>query len=450
MDCEGRIPVRKLWQLAASRSRRLRRCSIQVSRCRPSGVGFNYQIGDASKWGSFIANGPTAIEEDRFALHGQVTYVQQYVRQFRSPYVGPQSLFTNQGRETADTTFYVGTRLWQGAEFWINPELDQGFGLSNTFGVAGFPSGEAYKVGSDYPTTRVPRAFIRQTINLGGEAQKVDAGINQFSGTNTANRLVITLGKLSISDIFDDNRYAHDPRNDFMNWALVDAGTFDYAADAWGYTYGGAIEWYMGKWTLAMGIFDAPIVPNSTELDPHFNQFQSLFEIAHRHELWGQPGEITVTGWLTRARLGNYNDAVALAQVTGQPADIAAVRRYTSRSGIAANLEQQITPDLGIFMRTGLASPNVEPDAFTDVDRTIAAGASFSGRQWGRPDDVWAVAGILNNISTSHQTFFNNGGLGIVIGDGQLPHPGIEQILETYYTLPVLWLEGDIRLSVHH
>ena len=399
-------------------------------------VGFNYQIGDASKWGSFIANGPTAIEEDRFALHGQVTYVQQYVPQFRSPYVGPQSLFTNQGRETADTTFYVGTRLWQGAEFWINPELDQGFGLSNTFGVAGFPSGEAYKVGSDYPTTRVPRAFIRQTINLGGEAQKVDAGINQFSGTNTANRLVITLGKLSISDIFDDNRYAHDPRNDFMNWALVDAGTFDYAADAWGYTYGGAIEWYMGKWTLAMGIFDAPIVPNSTELDPHFNQFQSLFEIAHRHELWGQPGEITVTGWLTRARLGNYNDAVALAQVTGQPADIAAVRRYTSRSGIAANLEQQITQDWGIFMRTGLASPNVEPDAFTDVDRTIAAGASFSGRQWGRPDDVWAVAGILNNISTSHQTFFNNGGLGIVIGDGQLPHPGIEQILETYYTFP--------------
>jgi high affinity Mn2+ porin len=171
-------------------------------------------------------------------------------------------------------------------------------------------------------------------------------------------------------------------------------------------------------------------------LDPHFNQFQSLFEIAHRHELWGQPGEITVTGWLTRARLGNYNDAVALAQVTGQPADIAAVRRYTSRSGISANLEQQITPDWGIFMRTGLASPNVEPDAFTDVDRTIAAGASFSGRQWGRPDDVWAVAGILNNISTSHQTFFNNGGLGIVIGDGQLPHPGIEQILETYYTLP--------------
>ncbi len=400
-------------------------------------VGFNYQIGDSSKLTGFLANGPTAIEQDRFALHGQVTFVEQTTPQFRSPYVGPNSLIPNQGRETADTTFYIGARLWQGAEFWINPELDQGFGLSNTLGVAGFTSAEAYKVGNDYPYARVPRFFIRQTINLGGEVQKVDAGINQFSGTNNSDRLVITLGKLSISDIFDDNRYAHDPRNDFLNWALVDAGTFDYVADAWGYTYGGAIEWYTGPWTLAMGIFDAPVVPNSTEVDPHFNQFQSVFEIAHRHEFLGQPGEVTITGWFTRARLGNYNDATALAQQTGQPANIAGVRQYTTRSGIAANFEQQITPVLGVFMRTGLASPNIEPDAFTDIDRTIAGGAVFSGKSWGRPDDVWGVAGIVNNISTSHQIFLNNGGLGILVGDGQLPHPGLEQIIETYYQFPL-------------
>jgi high affinity Mn2+ porin len=400
-------------------------------------IGFNYQIGDASKWAGFIANGPTAIEEDRFVLHGQVTYVQQYVPQFRSPYGGPNSLIPNQGRETSDTTFYIGARLWGGAEFWVNPEIDQGFGISNTLGVAGFTSGEAYKFGNDYPYARVPRYFVRQTINLGGEVQKAEAGINQFSGTQTANRLVISAGKLGVADIFDGNRYAHDPRSDFLNWALTDAGTFDYAADAWGYTYGGAIEWYQGAWTLRAGIFDAPIKPNNVEVDPHFNQFQSLFEVEHRHELMGQPGKVAITGWATRARLGNYNDAVALAQLTGQPADIAAVRHYTTRSGIAANLEQQITNDWGIFMRTGLASPNVEPDAFTDIDRTMAVGASFSGRQWGRPDDTWAIAGILNNISTSHQTFFNNGGLGILIGDGQLSHPGLEQILETYYTFPL-------------
>jgi high affinity Mn2+ porin len=400
-------------------------------------LGFNYQIGDASKWGSFIANGPTSIEADRFALHGQVTYVNQYAPRYRSPYVGQNSLIPNQGRETSDTTFYMGARLWQGAEFWINPEVDQGFGLNATLGVAGFTSGEAYKVGNDYPYARVPRAFIRQTINFGGETQKVPAGINQFAGSNTTNRLVITVGKFSVSDMFDENRYAHDPKNDFLNWALADAGTFDYAADAWGYTYGAAAEWYQDGWTLRAGLFDVSIIPNSVEVDPHFAQFQSLFEVEHRHELWGQPGKVAVTGWLIRARLGNYNDALALAQLTGGTPQLPPVRHYTSRSGIAANLEQQITPDWGVFVRTGLASPNIEPDEFTDIDRTIAAGTVFSGKQWGRPGDVWGVAGIINNISRSHQAFLNAGGLGILVGDGQLPHPGPERILETYYTFPL-------------
>ena len=409
-------------------------------------VGMNYQIGEASKWGSFLANGPTAIDLDRFAVHGQLTYVHQYVPQYRSPYVGQNSLIPNQGRETSDITFYVGARLWQGAEFWINPEIDQGFGVSNTLGVAGFVSGEAYKVGEDYPYARIPRMFVRQTINLGGEVQKLPAGINQFAATQTSDRLVVTVGKLGVADIFDTNRYAHDPRGDFLNWALIDTGTFDYAADAWGYTYGAAAEWYHDIWTLRAGVFDAPIVPNNVEVDSRFGQFQSVFEIERRHELWGQAGKIAVTGWLTRARLGNYNDAVQLAQLTGGPADIAAVRQYTSRSGVGMNLEQQMTPDWGFFVRAGLASPNTEPDAFTDVDRTIAAGAVFSGKQWARPDDVWGVGGILNNISTSHQIFFNAGGLGILVGDGQLPHPGLEQIIETYYTFPV----GVWRVSLDY
>ena len=38
--------------------------------------------------------------------------------------------------------------------------------------------------------------------------------------------------------------------------------------------------------------------------------------------------------------------------------------QYAEAKQLMANLEQQITPDLGVFMRTGLASPNVEPDRF--------------------------------------------------------------------------------------
>ncbi|PNB52999.1 carbohydrate porin, partial [Pseudomonas sp. FW305-130] len=138
----------------------------------------------------------------------------------------------------------------QGGEVWMNPEMDQGFGLSNTLGVAGFPSAEAYKVGKSNPYFRLQRLFFRQTINLGGARDDATATLNQFAARRTADRVVVTLGKFGVGDVFDTNRYAHDPRADFINWTLVDAGSFDYAADAWGYSTGAAVEWYRGPWTV--------------------------------------------------------------------------------------------------------------------------------------------------------------------------------------------------------
>lgn len=397
-------------------------------------LSLNYHIGDDAGLVD-IGEGPTPLNLDWLALHGQTTLLGQYAFPFHAPYHGQNSLHPNQGRETWDVTLYAGIRLWEGAEFWINPEVDQGFGLSNTLGLAGFPSGEAYKVGARVPYVRVPRFFVRQVVALGGETEEVAAGINQFPATTTSNRVVLTLGKLAVTDIFDANRYAHDPRSDFMNWALVDTGSFDYAADAWGYTYGAAAEWYQGSWTVRGGGFDLSTVPNSTALDPSFGQFQLVGEVEHRFDLWRAPGRVTVTPWLSRGRMGTYTAAILLAQTNGQPADIAAVRRYRSRWGLAANLEQQVTPDWGVFLRTGFASPDVEPYEFTDIDRTVAAGAQLTGRSWRRPDDTVGMAGILNEISGRHEAFLNAGGLGILIGDGRLPHPGLEQILETYYSI---------------
>jgi len=398
-------------------------------------LGLSYHIGDGAGLVELVGQGPTSVTHDWLALHGQTTFVGQYAFPFRAPYRGQHSLHPNQARETWDVTLYAGVRLWDGAEFWVNPELDQGFGLSDTLGLAGFPSGEAYKVGARVPYVRVPRFFLRQVIGLGGETEEVEAGMNQFPVTIAANRIVLTVGKFGVPDIFDVNRYAHDPRNDFMNWALVDTGSFDYAADAWGYTYGAVAEWYQGPWTLRGGGFDLSTVPNSTALDPSFGQFQLIGEIEHRFEIREEPGKVAVTPWLSRGRMGTYDDAVRLARVTGGPADIAAVRRYRSRWGVAANLEQQVTPDWGLFLRTGFASPDVEPYEFTDIDRTVAAGAQLTGRRWGRPDDAVGMAGILNGISGRHEAFLNAGGLGILIGDGRLPHPGLEQILETYYSI---------------
>jgi high affinity Mn2+ porin len=404
-------------------------------------LGVNYRLNGDGKvvpvW-NFLTQGPDALDLGNFSLHAQSTFLEQYALPFHSPYRGRDSLISNQGRETWDVTFYAGMRLWQGGEFCLNPEIDQGFGLSSTVGVAGFPSGEAYKVGASVPYTRVPRMFLRQTFDLGGTSEKVEADTNRFAGSQTADRVVLTVGKFSVGDVLDTNKYAHDPRADFMNWAIVDTGTFDYAADAWAYTYGAAAEWYWGEWTLRGGLFDLSIAPNTSELDPRFAQFQWIAEIEHRHELMGQPGKVAVTGFLSRGRMGRFDDAIALAQLTGEPADIAAVRHYASRGGVSLNVEQQIADGLGAFLRAGVAGGDVEPYEFTDIDRTVAAGLSLNGKHWGRPDDTFGIAGVVNGISSQHQAFLNAGGLGILVGDGTLPHPGAEKIIETYYSLAPL------------
>ena len=354
------------------------------------------------------------VTPENWAIHGQATNVWLFQPAFRSPYQGAQSLSpAANGRETLDVTIYVGIRPWQGAEIWINPEVDHGFGLSNTFGVAGYVSGEAYKVGEVSPYYQMPRALLRQTIDLGGEIEKLDPDLNQLGGTQTANRLVFTIGKFSVVDIFDTNKYAHDPRNDFFNWSAIDMGTFDYAANAWGYTYGAAVEWYQDWWTARVGLFDLSVTPNSKYLDNRFiSQTQFVAELEERHKLWDQPGKLKVLYWLTRGNLGTYIDALTLGAATGQTPSTGAVRDYRSKVGIGLNLEQQLTADLGMFARVGWSQGSVEEVDFTDINQSLSAGLSLAGWRWGRPDDTVGLAVAFNQISHQGKQYLSAGGRG--------------------------------------
>ncbi|HEV2268297.1 MAG TPA: carbohydrate porin [Steroidobacteraceae bacterium] len=402
------------------------------------GLAFAQQDPPAPKPRPLARTAVAAWARSRFAVYGQATYTEQETNGFHAPYAGPNSLSPGAGHETTDATLYLGVRLWQGAELWVNPEADEGFGLDDTLGLAGFSSGEAYKVGRNAPYFRLQRAFIRQTINLGGEITAADAGPNQFALHQSADRLVVTAGKLSVVDIFDVNRYAHDARADFLNWSVIDAGTFDYAADAWGYSVGGAAEWYTGSWAWRAGVFDLSDVPNSAVLEPAFHEYQVDLEAEHRHELLGQPGKIDLTVFESRGRMGLLEDAIAYGEVNGVLPEVAPVRRYRKRDGVSLNLEQQLTADVGIFARLGDAGGNVETYEFTDIDRTASAGVSVGGGPWHRPGDTVGVAGVVNALSRERRQYLAAGGLGILVGDGKLPHAGHENILETYYELAAL------------
>lgn len=391
-----------------------------------------------------MANAADASPET-WSLHGQITFVDQYHPAFKSPYRGANSLDPgSRGNETFDATLYLGARIWNGGEIYANPEIDQGFGLSNTLGVAGFPSGEAYKVGKSPPYFRLQRLFFRQSFDLGGGAEDVDPGANQLGGTRTADNLVVTGGKISVTDIFDTNAYAHDPRNDFLNWSVIDAGAYDYAADAWGYSYGIAAEWTQSWWTLRAGLFDLSRIPNTTALERDFSQFEAVVEAEERHTWWGEPGKLKLLGFVNRGRMGSYDDAVSLARVTGQTPDTALVRHYTSRPGLSINLEQQLGDNLGAFSRASWNDGSKEAYEFTEINRSLSVGLSLKGTEWGRSGDTVGVAGVVNALSDSARAYFAAGGLGILIGDGQLPHYGTEDIVETYYNAQVTnWLTAS-------
>jgi len=373
-----------------------------------------------------------------FAVYGQGTSVTQNTPSFQAPYSGQNSLKPRHDtQETTDLTLYVGHRLWHGAEGWVNAEVDQGFGLSNTVGVAGFPSGEAYKVGASTPYLRLPRAFVRQTIPLGGATQPIAAAGNQMAGETTSDQLVLTVGKFSVVDIFDTNAYAHDPRGDFLNWSVIDAGAFDYAADAWGYTYGAAAEWSRSWWTLRAGLFEMSPVPNGKVVKVDFSARMAVLEWEVRHDWAGQPGKLKLLAFSNRAAMGSYRDAVRLGQQLGVAPDTAPVRRRASRAGLALNAEQDLSPDLGLFARASANEGGKEAYEFTEINRSLSAGLQLKGRAWGRADDKAGVAAVVNGLSHAAREYFSAGGTGILIGDGRLRY-GSENILELYYAMRLL------------
>jgi high affinity Mn2+ porin len=392
-----------------------------------------------------VISSPALAAPGDWAWHGQTTFVEQYHPAFASPYRGPNSLDPgSRGDETFDATLFAGVRLWQGGEAYINPEIDQGFGLSDTIGVAGFPSGEAYKIGAASPYFRLQRLFFRQTFDLGGEPGTIDPGANQLGGARTADNLVITAGKLSVTDIFDSNSLAHDPKNDFLNWSIIDSGAFDYAADSWGYSYGIAGEWTQSWWTLRTGLFDMSRIPNDPALVRGFGQYELVTEAEERHTLSGKAGTLKLLMFVNRGRMGDYRDAIMAGLVSHAIPSTAAVRKPASRPGMAINLEQQLDDNLGVFARASMNDGSKEADEFSEINRSITLGLSLKGADWGRTNDTIGVAGVINALSDSARRYFAAGGIGILIGDGRLPQYGTEDIFETYYSAQLTdWLAAS-------
>jgi len=374
---------------------------------------------------------PTDPESDRWEIHGQTTFLPQGYPAFRAPYSGPNSLTpAPQLQETWSNSLYLNARLWEGGEVYYNPELLQGFGLNDTVGVAGFPSGEAQKSNFPYPHYNTSRLFVRQTFGFGGEQEDLASGPMQLAGKADVSRLTLQAGKFSVIDVFDGNSYAKDSRKDFMNWSIWAPGAFDYTADKLGLSYGATAELNQKQWALRSGYFLMDAVSNSNNFDTNvFRRGEYVIELETRYSLFSQPGKLRTIAWLNSAFSGSYRETL------DNPAfgvDIAQTRTGRIKYGYVINLEQALSDEVGLFGRWSWNDGKTEIMAFTDIDASLSLGASIKGTKWGRPDDVIGIGGAINALSRDHRDFIAAGGLGPLIGDGQLNYRR-ERILETYY-----------------
>ena len=170
-----------------------------------------------------------------------------------------------------------------------------------------------------------------------------------------------------------------------------------------------------------------------------FTRGAYVTELETRYTVFSRPGKFRVAVWADTYFSGSYREAIDLTLISAglDPNDaILLTRQARTKYGYYLNFEQALTDDVGIFGRWSWNNGKTEITAFTDIDASLSFGTSIRGTSWGRPDDKIGLAGAINAISRDHRDFLAIGGLGILIGDGQINYRP-EKILETFYAYNV-------------
>ncbi|MFY9261082.1 MAG: carbohydrate porin [Gallionella sp.] len=404
---------------------------------------------------SFSCQADTAplIEENTSRL--QLTYNWQKHPAYAAAYSGSNSIISGAEKMyTFTTTGYFGFRPWDNGEIYFNPEISQGVPFStNLVGLGGFTNGEITRAAGTNPTLYRQRLFLRQTWNQGGDSLQVESNQNQLAGMVDSNRFVLTVGNFSTLDVFDPNLYAKDPHTQYMNWGGWTYSSYDYAADARGFGWGFAAEWYQQDWVLRFGRMTGPKDPNGLPTDYALgNHYGDQIEVEHAHQWQGHAGKIRMLGWRNRAKMASFNDALSWlkshpAQYTGPDALLAVRGTEKIKYGLGINVEQEMTEGVGYFLRAMQADGRTETLAFTEVDGSLATGFTLKGNVWGRSQDGAGIALMRNTLSSERRQFLEAGGISFFIGDKGLRYQP-ETIVEGYYSFNLCrgaWLTTDYQ-----
>ena len=376
------------------------------------------------------------VTPERWNLYYQATSIGQYHGTFRSPYSDAFSLQDYPERDVSlTTTIFFGLRLSDLTTLIFDPEIAGGRGFSGVNGLANSSNGELPRVASAEPKPYIARLYISHDFALGSETEAVESDENQLAGSRPVRRYTITAGRFTLTDFFDDNRYSHDPRTQFIGWAAMYNGAWDYAADVRGYTWGWVHELHLKQWSFRYASAAMPKVANGSQLDRRILVNRGdVVEGERRWTVNKHHGAVRLLGYINHADAGTYADAIHIAQQTGGVPDITATRRNgTMKYGLGISADQELTKDIGVFMRLGWNDGKTESFAFTAMDRVATGGVSLNGARWHRPDDNVAGEITFGGISGLHAQYLAMGGHDFLLGDGQLEYAP-ETVAEMYYS----------------
>jgi high affinity Mn2+ porin len=289
------------------------------------------------------------------------------------------------------------------------------------------------------PKPYLARPYVTQDFGFGDARESFTSDENQLAGSRPMTRYSVTMGRFSLTDFFDNNRYTHDPRTQFMGWAIMYNGAWDYAADTHGYTWGWVHEFHTRRWSLRYASAAMPRVANGMRFDRRVLRDRGdNLEGEVRVKPRGHDGTVRVLSYQNHARMGTYAEAIDLAEETGTKPDVTATRRPgTLKYGFGVNVEQELAKDIGVFGRLGWNDGKTESFVFTAIDRLATAGVSVGGARWKRPHDTVASELTVSGLSAVHAQYLALGGLDFLIGDGALRY-GPEYVSESYYNARVM------------
>lgn len=385
-------------------------------------------------------------EERHFVVH--TTYIWQSKPAFKAQ---PNALLPLNQAETNRSLNVLGhlaQRVWDGGEFYFNAEAEKTMPFKGMADVGGPTNGEdASHLGR--VALFVPRLFLRQVWGMGGEAQAVESSENQLAGQVDSNRLVLTLGRFSLVDIFGKNRYTFDPSLHFMNWSNTTHAAYDYAADAHGYSWGAAGEWYQDDWAVRFGRVAVPAQQAAFSLDSNvLRHYGDQLEIQHQHRVSDQDGKLRLLIWRNRAVLASFQDAIQDGVLNKHRPNVANVRSHDRvKFGIGMDVEQSLGENLGGFFRYMWSDGQSETLSYLEVDQSFSTGIALQGGGWGRSMDTLGLSFKNNALSDSRVAYLQAGGLSVFNTQGSFQYRP-ERILESYYNWQCAketWLTFDYQ-----